>query len=401
MSNSPASLATLRALRSALENAPDSQIVRIVNLVDALDDRHGAEEILAPIRARLRPLQLERPLRFSRLLATPLDPLLADAGRWRPFAASLPRSAICPLCDEVMAKAPDLAADIEAAIANVTTRDTARVRQAGARLWPGAAKILLNAQEPPASWKPAGLPEASFVPLAHGAGLCLENAVRLDILGDPTASLNQIDQGLSAMLRHAAKLGPTPWSMMLALMFCALPNAQAPRDAVLNQGAVLALRAAADAALQQVWNWIESAGVEAPRDLNAAASSLRQRATVLAALSAVKAQRARVAEMQTNLRTAYTHYIADAAQERLMAPLAALIAPPDDATMNVLEAEARGLRRLALDIRGLGGPPPADAALRQAARAASTCAVLTPIDRARLVELLEDPDTAAKLLTAL
>jgi hypothetical protein len=27
--------------------------------------------------------------------------------------------------------------------------------------------------------------------------------------------------------------------------------------------------------------------------------------------------------------------------------------------------------------------------------------VLTPIDRARLVELLEDPDTAAKLLTAL
>lgn len=391
-------MATIRALRSALDNAPDSQIMRIVNLVDELDDRQGAEAILAPIRARLRPLRLERPLRFSRLLALPLDPILVDAARWRPFSASLPRSAIRPLCDIVSTAEPALAADIEAMIAGLTTRDTRRMRAAGALLWPRAAVALQNATLPPPGWKEAGLPETSFVALSQGVAVCLATAVHLDELGDPTAGAAQVDQGLSSMLRQAGRNGPTAWGMVLALMFCALPHAQAPRDAALNQGATTSLRAASDAAMQQVWNWIESAGIAAPRDLTEAALSLRQRATVLNALAAGKAQRPRVAALQVDLREAYVRYAVDAAQERLVAPIAALSGPPDDDAMVAFEREARGLHRLMLEIRGLGGQSPAETDLRQVAAAVGSSRMLGQVDRARMIELLTDPDAAAKAM---
>lgn len=407
MTQSPASMATIRALRSALDNAPDSQIMRIVNLVDELDDRQGAEAILAPIRARLRPLRLERPLRFSRLLAIPVDPILVDAARWRPFSASLPRSAIRPLCDVVCTAAPVLAAEVEEMIAGLTTRDTRQLRAAGALLWPRAAVALQHATVPPPSWKAACLPETSFLALTQGMAVCLATAVSLDELGDPTAGAAESDQELSSMLRQAGRNGPTAWSMMLALMFCALPNAQAPRDAALNQGATTSLRAAADAAMHQVWNWIESAGIAAPRDLTEAAISLRQRATVLAALAVNKAQRPRVAALQADLRTAYVRYAADAAQERLVDPIAALSGPPDDDAMMALESEARGLHRLTVEIRslgeirGLGGQSPAEATMRQVAASIGACRAIGPVDRARMIELLTDSDAAAKALAAM
>jgi hypothetical protein len=344
-------------------------------------------------------LPAHQSLSFGRLLAMPLEPILVGAAHWRPLSASLPRSAIRPLCDAVAAGAPALVAQAEAGIATVAADDAVQIRRIGATLWPGAATVLLNAAAAPAGWKDAGLPGSAFVPLARGAGHCLATALEREKLGDPTMSAALVDQTLAGMLRQAARLGPAEWGMMLALMLCTLPNAQAPRDAAFNQGAVTALRGAADAALRQVWHWIEASIPATPPGLAEAAISLRQRASVLTALAAVKSQRSRVTDMQDALKSAFAEYAAAQVQQSLVKPLAALTALPDDIAMTALEAEARALRRLALELRGLGGLPQAEAALQQAAQAATACAALAPVDRARLVELLQDAEAAEKLLS--
>jgi hypothetical protein len=65
--------------------------------------------------------------------------------------------------------------------------------------------------------------------------------------------------------------------------------------------------------------------------------------------------------------------------------------------MTRLEQIARGLRRLALAVRLLGPAPTVDRALREAADAVWGCASLAPVDRARLIELLDEPEAAMRV----
>ena len=98
------------------------------------------------------------------------------------------------------------------------------------------------------------------------------------------------------------------------------------------------------------------------------------------------------------MRAAYTQYLADAAQDRLVAPLARLSQLPGDEDMSGLEEQARGLRRLLLEIRGIGGAAVETTALQKVVLAARDCAALPPIDRARLAECLGYSEAATKLL---
>ena len=396
MNRERTSPASLRALQSAIEGAGDEQIVRIVDLVDTMD-RQDAETIMAPLRARLRLLRLERPLQLNRLLGIPLESVLIDGPRWRPSAAAFPRSALQPLCDAIALRAPELIGRVEPMIAGVNTRDAARVRAAGEIFWPGAGAALKEASDPPASWARTALPPASFPRLAAAAGVCLTAALKLDALRDPTLNRAHVESSLTALLRQAASVSPLAWSMLLVVMFCALPEAQAPRDAVLSQGAS-DLRLAAEAAQQQIWAWIEAAGISAPRNLNDAAAALRERGAVLNALAGSRTQRPRAAAQQADLRAAYTQYLSDAARERLITPLADLSTSLGDEAMTALEEQARGLRRLLIEIRALGAAATEAEPLQHAVHAARNCQFLRPIDRARLAECLGFPLAAAKLL---
>jgi hypothetical protein len=396
--NPTASAETIQALKEAVATAPENQIMRIVSLVDSLDGVGGDEDLLAPVRAKFNTLRLDRPLRYSRLLFTPLDPILTVPAQWGPGAATLPRSAIRPISAYVMAMTGDLTGDISRMIKSGSARDHVLIGDAGALLWPAAAAVLQTATIPPPAWKLAGLPETSFIPLAQGIAGCLAGATLIGMLADPTLISADIDQTLSAMLRQAAKTGPTAWGMMLALLLCTVPHAKASHDAVMVQGTSAALRPAASAALARVWSWIEEPLQERPRDLMEAAAALKQRATLLHWLAGEKAHRARAASLQTSLRGAMTLHLSDAIRERLLRPLAAMSAGPDDAAILQIEAEARGLRHLAHAMRALGGPAEGDAALRNAARAVSTSPALAVMDRARLVEILDDPAVAMTLL---
>ena len=65
-------------------------------MVDAMPNRGAADQLIAPLRARLAHLRPPRPLRFARLLFLPLDPLIVPAARWRAAQPAIPRTVIPP-----------------------------------------------------------------------------------------------------------------------------------------------------------------------------------------------------------------------------------------------------------------------------------------------------------------
>ena len=398
MSGREPSSAAFRALNQALHAAPESQVMRVVGLIDDLGNREEAERIMAPIRARLRPLRPERPLRIARLLAMPLESILASAVGWRSSSVTLPRSAIAPLCQVVSAADPELVKRVRGRIAGATTRDGAWIAEAGAELWAGAGCALAGAVGAPPEWAQAGLPAASFIGLAHGAGFCLAATQTATALADPTTAPEQRDQQVSILLRDAAHRGPTTWGMMLAWLLCGLPQAQAAREIAIGQPAGSAFRGAADAALEHFFDWIGLGATAQSPELSAAVGELRSRATALAAIVGGKAHRSRAISLQASLHASHTQYLDFALRERLLTPLSALDMAPTDATVMLLEGEARALRRLAGEIRRLGGPPHAETMLRNAATAIAANARLPAVDRARLVEIVQDAEAGLRVL---
>jgi hypothetical protein len=388
--------ATMMGLQTALAHAGDAQLGEIVSLAERLDDRADAEELLVPIRPKLRLLRLERPLRFSRLLALPLEPVLTSAGRWTKTAVTLPRAAMKPLAAVVSARAPAMAAQVRSMITGATTRNTLLMAEAGAVLWPAAALVLDDGGATPSAWTEAGLPDAAYAPTAAAVAACLSLATQLGVLSDPTLGATQVELALGTALRQAARKGPTAWGMMVALLVCRVPHAPLPRSLLLHQAAAAQLRPSAVAALDHVWQWIEEATELAGTDLAEAAAALHQRAVLLDALAAEKTFRPQAGALQAALRTTYTQHLAEAARERVSARLAAMTSAPDDAAMMQLEIDARGLRRLALEIRGLGGTAQADGVVRDLAREAARCQALPAVDRARLVEILDETDAAVR-----
>ena len=72
-----------RALRLALHAADDQKIKRITAMLDDVADPAGKQAILDPLRGRLGVLRPERPLRFARLLFTPVDSLIVPPSTMR------------------------------------------------------------------------------------------------------------------------------------------------------------------------------------------------------------------------------------------------------------------------------------------------------------------------------
>ena len=57
----------IREVNRDLAAAQDTQILRAVAMVDAMPDRGQADQLVAPLRARLARLRPPRPLRFARI----------------------------------------------------------------------------------------------------------------------------------------------------------------------------------------------------------------------------------------------------------------------------------------------------------------------------------------------
>jgi hypothetical protein len=152
-----------RDMRALLAAAPAEKLGRIVGMLDSLQARGAADALLQAARPRLRDLGLNRPMRFTRLLAVPLEPALVAPEEWTRSPIQIPRSALSPIGEAVRAAIGVLAEEIEAASLGRTMGDAATVARLGARLWPRAADAPLP--EVPPGWAEAGLPAASAGPV--------------------------------------------------------------------------------------------------------------------------------------------------------------------------------------------------------------------------------------------
>src|SRR5258707_445478 len=132
-----------------LAQADDGKLRRIVVMLDGLSNASANQAILGPVRARLAVLKPVRPLRFTRLLFIPLDPLIVSARDWRPGMPTVPRNAMLMISATVRAGLGIEATVIDEIIAGHGTDSVETIARAGKLLWARAAEILAVA--PPAS----------------------------------------------------------------------------------------------------------------------------------------------------------------------------------------------------------------------------------------------------------
>jgi len=405
--------APMREVVRELATARDSQVAQVVALIDAMQERGTADTLIAPLRARLRQLRLDRPLRFGRLLFLPLDPVIVGGPGWRLGLPSVPRPALGPLLEIVHRGLAEQAREIEAEIHGRSRSDAAAVRRTGGLLWPQAAGLLKAAASAPTdrAWSEAGLPADAFAPVARGVACVLSKAVRLmKLLGDIESGLPPPAEQISEMLEHAAADSAEGWNLMVAVLLRSLSKP----DIVLRQMREVsarlqpALRAGAERTIEAVLGELAGTGGkgEGMRELGltVASAQVRRLAELLDGLSegaGPQRQQAIAAARQEADANCRDRFAAGLSTE-LIEPLHALRADSEPESIKSLEATARELRRFETEARRIGGADSYDAMLRRAAReiAEDRKVPLGLIDKVRMVELLAGPEDALRLLGA-
>ena len=136
--------AHVNTVQNSLVNAPDAQLARIVAMVDAIPVRGAADALIAPLRPRLALLRPARKMQLTRLLFSPLNPLIVPLRAWRRGDVGVARSNLPPLSTAVRAALPDLCREVDDALLAISPGDGSALLSLGARLWPEAAAMLLS-----------------------------------------------------------------------------------------------------------------------------------------------------------------------------------------------------------------------------------------------------------------
>ncbi len=405
----------LRDVRRSVAGAADAQMLQVLRMVDSLEVRGATDELLAPVRPRLRAIQPARPLRFARLLFLPVDALIVAPAAWRPNTPFVPRNALLVLANAVRETMQDhdtqqpggagRLACVDALTAGATTAQTALVRQAGALLWPGAAAILRNlGSAPPASllaaWSAQSLPQAELARLSVALGGILRAALALHDHDHSGIKLSGED--LTNLLAETEKLGPNAWGMMLGLLAIRVPQNSAALFLAAQK--VPVRRKLAEAATETALAWLETETAAQVESLPPnAAAELRHQASLLDTLAdqlSDTAQRRRLGAARASLLSGSLNRFEIALQTRLAAPLQTLpeSGPARDAALDAVEEAARILRAFELEARRFGAGPKFDSLVQSVRGGLRDVAGLSRMDLARLTEILAGPEAAARVL---
>lgn len=400
----------IRELGRRLAKAPDADVARAVAVVDQLPLRGGADQLIEPLRPRLARLRLPRPLRFTRLLFLPLEPLIVPPPRWQPHLPNIPRSALPPLAATVRAGLGADAAAIDAMIHESFSHHTEAVIRAGDRLWPRAAALLSDAP-PPVGWPETGLTMAMYTTLARRVGAVLTQAPLMRELVD------EADAGIApprlapvqAMLNDVGARCPDALPMLITLLLAKLPQLTGLLANIaleLSPQAEAALRQAGLEATEALLSGLEAGGgmetAVSHSDLADAAQEVRRNVTLLQQLverTDVPQARARVQAIRHRLDAGCRQRFAHAVATEFLPALQQPPAGTGGSAAKALEATARHLRELESEARLIGGGDAYDAQLRDAAAAVRAGeATMSLAERVRLVEILAGPEAALALL---
>jgi hypothetical protein len=397
----------IRALSQPLLDASPRQLLRVVGVVDALVERGAMDELVAMVRPRLGRLRPPRPLRYPRLLFTPLDPVIVPPARWRAEDATVPTSAIPPIAATLRAARPELVAEIDLMITDHTSRDDGIVATAGARLWPEAAQCLLAVPQP-IGWDACGLNISVYPALARRVGAILLSAVTIHamVAADAGGAPAPTEAELAAVPRQTMEADPDSLRTLLIIMLQRLPDhADAIVSITTRAGAndgvgKRALDEAADVIMIEIERTDAVATQIVQAALTDAAANARRMTRVLQALDRDRAPasrremlRAARAKLDQGCRSRFS----DGLMHEFLTPFDAMSRGNSAVNLSALEDVARQLRALETEARGLGGGGMYDKLLAQSAEALRSAApgpMIGVLDRARLVEIIADPDLA-------
>ncbi len=399
----------VRALRHELRAADDQKIMRITAMLDAVSGTVEKQAILEPLRPRLRTIKPPRPLRFVRLLFTPLDLLIRPANKWQPGEATVPRTVLMPISRVVQAGLGPEASLIDASLAGHTADAVQLITEIGGTIWPRAAEILV-ASSCPADWSETGLPPALYPALVQAVAAVLRRASRLrSLLRDSeVAVLEANERTISEIVQDITREPAAGQEMIAQLVLLQSPRAapllrqlmttgQAKKEtAILHQ----AMARGTEQALIQIES--DAGSVEDIRSgpLAGVGEQVRRVTALLDDLgrdSGVAAHRPRLQAIRQKLDQACRARFAEALTEGLVQPLASACGPLDGAHQLELETCIRDLRTLETAVRPIGGSATYDALLVQASesvRIAAQAGTLTPVRKFRLIELLSGPEAA-------
>ena len=295
-------------------------------------------------------------------------------------------------------------------IADATTAQSAIVRQAGALIWPPAAAALrqlahasdtaLPRQNCAAAWAAEGLTRAELSPIAASLAAILAHATSLHDHEHALATRSR--PALVDMLAAAEREGARPWGMMASLLTIRMPQSAAMLLAAADTKA--SLRPVAEAASEAALAWLEHETADQTGSIgDAAPLEVARQAALLDTLTsqpADAARRRRIAETKAHLLEGCISRVELSLQEQLATPLQALPADPAarDAALDAIEANARRLRRFEMEARRIGGAARFDASMKGMEHTVGAADDLSPMDRARLVEILTGPEAAARQL---
>jgi hypothetical protein len=401
----------LRRLHHGLATAPDLQIAKVVAVVDALESRGAADEMIEPLRSRLPQLRLPRPLRFSRLLFMPLDVLIVANPAWRRDASTIPRSIVAPVADMLQNAMGGDAAVIEGAIKGRTTAHIKVVYDAGRALWSAASGILGAATRPPPNWAKTHLPTDCFVPLARRLATLFAQNDTLDAMVAEADIGVSLRADLIVPMLTACSKDTSTLAMMVTLILARLPGVRrllAPAARSLGGGHEAAMQTAIDQALEVLMQRLEARnGIETlvvGGSLRQAAGEVRRIKALLDGLLRNRLRDdwpSRLVQMKIRLDVSCRLRFAIALEVEFADALRALDNDSEQVVVNRLEEVAVHLRNLEKEAVQIDSREGYDMLLREAAehiKAAALAGALGVVDCVRLVEILVGSDEALALL---
>lgn len=396
--------AAVREVALDLQQAEAIKLVQVVSIVDRMEHRGGADDVLAPLRARIARLRPPRPLRLARLLFHPLDPVIVPATTWRRGDPSVPRSVITAIATLVRGAMGSEAAGIEAMIAGHTAAELHIVRAAGGKLWPAAATILATAPPPPGWTSETGLQDADYMALSRQIAAALHCAeVVSELTNQPQAAT---PQSAGRVVGEIVRQQPQALPTIMALLLTHLPDPQAlmyEAEAHVPAPQMTAVHAAASNA----YDFLITSAAEAPPlpgDLAVAELELRRVVDLVEAHerrpAQTSARAAKVNDLARRMRTEARTRFDNALATQVMLPMRSSHAM-SDADIATVEALARDVRRFEATARRIGGGGHFDTQLRQNSEALRPTPSDTPQQRAdklRLVEILAGSEAARAML---
>jgi hypothetical protein len=402
----------VHALRYDLRQADDKKIRQITAMLDEVSDATVNQVILDPLRSRLGSLKPVRPLRFVRLLLTPLDPLIVPASKWRPGEGTVPRTVLAAISRIVQSGLGREASVIDKMISGHKTDATQVITLAGEALWQRAAEILA-VSPPPADWPETGLRATSYPPLAQAIAAVFRRASQLRcLLRDGEVAALETDQAaIDDILRNIANESAEGCAMIVQLILLQSPHAAARLRQFVASRQDMAEKAMLGHALacgtEQALTQMESpAGVI--NEINGAplagiGDQVRRITTFLREIghdTGAAGHRGRLKAITQKLDQACRARFADGIAQGLVLPLTVAADRVDGARQTQMETCARDLRTFETMARKVGGSGSYDQLLLQASEtvlAAAVAGTLTPVRKLRLIEILSGPEVAAAM----